>query len=162
MDALPLLEHVERTDARFARAWWHWWFLAQSDKPAERVISRDPDEWYRTPAPEEMGPANHADVWQALHDPQVVHAMAEDYRAGLGIDVEHDADDRAAGRRVRCPMLLLESEHDDLDLHGDPAAIWAPWVDQPVRHIVIDSGHHQAEEAPEEVAATLLAFLFSD
>lgn len=161
MDGLPLLEHLERTDARFAAAWWHWWFLGQTDKPAERVINADPDAWYRTPAPEDIGPENHADVWTALRNPAVVHGMCEDYRAGLGIDRRHDEADRAAGRRIACPTLLLESAKDDLDIHGDPAAIWAPWLERPLAHRVIDSGHHQAEEAPDQVADALLQFLAS-
>jgi haloacetate dehalogenase len=159
MDGLPVVEHLERTDAHFALAWWHWWFLAQSDKPAERVICRDPDAWYRTPPPQAMGDGNHADVWAALRDPSVVHGMCEDYRAGLGIDRAHDEADREAGRQVACPALLLQSAHDDLDIHGDPAAIWAPWLSQPLRHHVIESGHHQAEQAPAEVAGAILAFL---
>ena len=159
MDGLPVIEHLERTDARFAQAWWHWWFLGQSDKPAERVINADPDAWYRTPPPEAIGALNHADLWAALRDHNVVHGMCEDYRAGLGIDRDHDEADRAAGRRIACPTLLLESDRDDLDIHGDPAAIWEPWLQQPLRHQVISSGHHQAEEAPEEVAEAIVAFL---
>jgi haloacetate dehalogenase len=159
MDGLPLIEHLERTDATFAQAWWHWWFLGQQDKPAERVINADPDAWYRTPPAETIGTLNHADLWAAFRDPAVVHGMCEDYRAGLGIDREHDNDDRAAGRRIGCPTLLLESAEDDLDIHGDPASIWRPWLQQPLCHKVIDSGHHQAEEAPEDVAEELLAFL---
>jgi haloacetate dehalogenase len=159
MDALPLLEHLERTDAGFAQAWWHWWFLGQTDKPAERVITPDPDAWYATPPPEAMGPGNHADVWRALRDPAVVHGMCEDYRAGLRIDRRHDEADRAAGRVVECPTLLLESAHDDLDVHGDPVAIWQPWLRHPLVHRVVGSGHHQAEEAPAEVAAAVGAFL---
>jgi len=159
MDGLPVVEHLERTDATFARVWWHWWFLGQTDKPAERVINADPDAWYRTPGPEAIGAENHADVWAALRDPAVVHGMCEDYRAGLGVDREHDEADRAAGRRVRCPAMLLEAAHDDIDIHGDPAKIWAPWLDLPLRHRRIDSGHHQAEEAPEQVADELRAFL---
>jgi haloacetate dehalogenase len=159
MDGLPVIEHLERTDAHFAAEWWHWWFLGQTAKPAERVINADPDAWYRTPAPEVIGPENHADLWAAFHDPDVVHGMAEDYRAGLGIDRDYDAADRDAGRQVTCPMLLLESAQDDLDIHGDPVAIWAPWVAGPVHHRIIDSGHHQAEEAPEEVAEAIRAHL---
>ncbi len=159
MDALPLIEHLERTDATFARAWWHWWFLGQTDKPAEHVINRDPGAWYETPTPEAMGAENHADVWAALRDPAVVHAMAEDYRAGLDIDRDHDAADRAAGRQVRCPTMLLEATDDDLDLHGDPVAIWKPWVADQLHHTVIPSGHHQAEQAPDHVADAILAFL---
>ena len=159
MDGLPLVEHLERTDARFAQAWWHWWFLGQTDKPAERVINADPDAWYRTPPPEAIGALNHADLWAAFRDPAVVHGMCEDYRAGLGIDRHHDEADRAAGRRIACPTLLLESGKDDLDIHGDPAAIWEPWLEQSLRHQLIDSGHHQAEEAPQQVAEALLDFL---
>jgi haloacetate dehalogenase len=159
MDALPLIEHLERTDANFARAWWHWWFLGQTDKPAERLINVDPDAWYATPSPDDMGPGNHADLWSALRNPDVVHAMAEDYRAGLGIDRDHDAADRAADRHVRCPTLLLEAADDDLDIHGDPRAIWAPWLDRQLEHRIIPSGHHQAEEAPAHVAEALLTFL---
>ncbi|SNT47878.1 haloacetate dehalogenase [Asanoa hainanensis] len=159
MDGLPVVEHLERTDATFARAWWHWWFLGQTDKPAERVINADPDAWYRTPDPADMGEGNHADVWAALRNPAVVHGMCEDYRAGLGIDRDHDEADRAAGRRIACPTLLLESADDDLDIHGDPAAIWAPWLTGPLSHRVINSGHHQAEQAPASVADALLDFL---
>jgi haloacetate dehalogenase len=159
MDGLPVVEHLERTDATFARAWWHWWFLGQTDKPAERVICADPDAWYRTPEPAEMGVGNHADLWEALRNPAVVHGMCEDYRAGLGIDRDHDEADRAAKRQVICPTLLLESSDDDLDIHGDPAAIWASWLACPLRHRVIDSGHHQAEQAPDSVAKALLDFL---
>lgn len=159
MDGLPVIEHLERTDAVFARTWWHWWFLGQTDMPAERVICADPDAWYSTPEPAEMGSGNHADLWEALHNPAVVHGMCEDYRAGLGIDREHDDADRVARRQVMCPTLLLESADDDLDIHGDPAAIWAPWLAQPLQHRVIDSGHHQAEQAPGSVAESVLEFL---
>jgi haloacetate dehalogenase len=159
MDGLPLVEHLERTDARFAQSWWHWWFLGQTDKPAERVICADPEAWYRTPPPDEMGAGNFEDVWRAFRDPAVVHGMCEDYRAGLGIDRAHDEADRAAGRRITAPFLLLESERDDLDIHGDPALIWEPWVSGAVQRRVIGSGHHQAEEAPREVAEAVLDFI---
>ena len=159
MDGLPVVEHLERTDATFARAWWHWWFFGQTDKPAERVINADPEAWYRIPGPEAIGAENHADLWAALRNPAVVHGMLEDYRAGLGVDRAHDEADRAAGRRVACPVLLLESADDDLDIHGDPARIWPPWVAGSFHHRVIPSGHHQAEQAPAEVAAAIAEHL---
>ena len=158
MDGLPVIEHVERCDARFAQAWWHWFFFAQTEKPAERVISADPEAWYR-PNRALMGEENLADYLRAIHDPATVHAMLEDYRAGLGIDVEHDAADRAADRRIACPTLVLWSARDDMEeLYGDPIAIWSAWCDD-VRADTIDSGHHVAEEAPDALAGKLLAFL---
>jgi haloacetate dehalogenase len=159
MDGLPVVEHLERLNEAFVRAWWHWWFLGQTDKPAERVITADPDAWYRTPAPEAIGPAAHDDLWQALRNPAVVHGMCEDYRAGLRVDREHEEQDRAAGRRVACPMLFLQAARDDIDIHGDPVAIWRSWVSGPLTAAVVDSGHHQAEEQPGQVADALLDFL---
>jgi haloacetate dehalogenase len=159
MDGLPVIEHLERLNEQFVRTWWHWWFLGQTDKPAERVINADPDAWYRTPLPAEMGEANHADLWAALRNPAVVHGMCEDYRAGLSIDRTHEEADRAASRRITCPTLLLTATEDDIDIHGDLEAIWRPWVAGALSSRPIRSGHHQAEEAAGELAQALTAFL---
>ncbi|GAA3155662.1 hypothetical protein GCM10010466_53250 [Planomonospora alba] len=96
---------------------------------------------------------------RALHDPETVHAMCEDYRAGLGVDRAADDADRAAGRRIGCPLLVLWAARDDMeDLYGDVLAIWRDWAGD-VRGGPIESGHHMAEEAPERLAAELRAFL---
>jgi haloacetate dehalogenase len=158
LDAIPIAEALERCDARFAAAWWHWFFLGQTEKPAERVISADPEAWYGQDRAA-MGDDNLADYLRAIHDPATVHAMCEDYRAGLGIDRRHDEEDRRAGRQFACPVLLGWSIHDDMeDLYGDPLAIWKPWAPD-LRGVRIDSGHHMAEEAPEALAEALREFL---
>ncbi|MFF0247294.1 alpha/beta fold hydrolase [Streptosporangium sandarakinum] len=158
MDAVPIGEALDRADARFAAAWWHWFFLGQTDKPAERVINADPDAWYRA-TPEQMGAEAYEDYRRAIHDPATVHAMCEDYRAGLGVDRAADDADRRADRKITCPVLFLWSERDDMeDLYGDPLAIWRDWAGD-VRGASIDSGHHMAEEAPAELAAELRRFL---
>ena len=46
LDCLPVSEHLDRINARFATAWWHWFFFAQPEMP-ERVINSDPESWYR-------------------------------------------------------------------------------------------------------------------
>jgi haloacetate dehalogenase len=158
LDGVPIGEALARADARFAARWWHWFFLGQLAKPAERVINADPDAWYGG-SPAEMGEEAYADYRRAIHDPATVHAMCEDYRAGLGPDRAADDADRAAGRRITCPVLFLWSTRDDMvELYGDPAAIWRDWADD-VRAAPIESGHHMAEEAPEQLAAELSAFL---
>ncbi|MDX3107864.1 alpha/beta hydrolase [Nonomuraea angiospora] len=160
MDAIPIGETLARADARFAAAWWHWFFLGQTAKPAERVINADPDAWYKATA-EQMGQEAYEDYRRAIHDPDTVHAMCEDYRAGLTVDRAADDADRAAGRRLTCPTLFLWSSKDDMeDLYGDPLAIWRTWADD-VTGQAIDSGHHVAEEAPDALAESLLAFLAS-
>ena len=157
LDAVPIIEALDRCDARFATDWWHWFFYATSDKP-ERAILADPDAWYGG-SPGGMGEAAYADYRAAIHDPATVHGMVEDYRAGLGIDRLHDEADRAAGRRVACPTLVLWSEHDDMrQLYGDVLAVWRPWTTS-LRGHGLDCGHHMAEEAPASLADALLLFM---
>jgi haloacetate dehalogenase len=158
LDAVPIAEALARCDAGFAASWWHWFFFGQTEKPAERVISSDPDAWY-TAGPEQMGEEAYADYRRAIHDPETVHAMMEDYRAGLGIDRAHDEADLRAGRRVACPTLVIWATRDDMQaLYGDVLNVWRRWTTE-LCGFAIESGHHIAEDAPDELAAELLGFL---
>jgi haloacetate dehalogenase len=160
LDCIPISEHLARCTARFAQEWWHWFFFAVPEKP-ERAILADPVAWYGGSA-EYMGEEAFAEFADAIRNPDTVRAMLEDYRAGLGVDRAHEEADRVAGRRVTCPVLVLWSRHDDLeDLHGDPREIWRDWAVDLRGRGRIESGHHMAEEAPDELAAALLDFLRS-
>ena len=156
LDGIPIVERLERADAAFAQAWWHWFFFAVPEKP-ERAILADPDAWYGDPGPERMGDGNWQDWKRAIGNPDTVRAMLEDYRAGLGVDRAADEADRAMGRTIGCPVLVAWSRHDDTDRTGDPVEIWRAWAPD-VRGAVIDSGHHMAEDAPEQLATTLRDF----
>jgi haloacetate dehalogenase len=157
LDSVPIGEALARCNDRFATEWWHWFFFAQPEKP-ERAINADPDDWYGGSA-EAMGEQAYAEYRRAIHDPATVHAMLEDYRAGLGIDRAHDEADRAEGRRVSCPLLVLWSTRDDMErLYGDPLDVWRAWAGD-LRGHGIESGHHMAEDAPHDLAAALGDFL---
>ena len=164
LDCIPIVEHLERSDARFATAWWHWFFFAQPDKP-ERAITADPDAWYGA-AGAGQGRGDGGGEPRRLparRSPTRTRsaAMLEDYRAGLGVDRAAEEADRAAGRRVACPTLVLWSSPRR---PGGAAR-------RPARRsgrtgpttcaaaVPIDSGHHMAEEAPEQLAAELARFL---
>src|SRR4051794_6361971 len=159
LDGIPIAEHLARCDAKFAASWWHWFFFAQRAKPADAIISRDPLGWYQVDE-EVMGCENYADFKRAITTPEVVTAMVADYRAGLEVDRFDEEADRAAGRLVSCPTLVGWSAYDDLEaLYGDPVAVWREWVTGPLAGAKIQSGHHMAEEAPEQVAGTIASFL---
>ncbi|MBB5868864.1 haloacetate dehalogenase [Allocatelliglobosispora scoriae] len=163
LDGVPIGEALARSDARFASTWWHWFFLGQTEKPAEPLICADPLAWYQI-SDKHMGAAAYADLAAVLTNPETVHAMCEDYRAGLTVDRRADDADQAAGRRIACPVLFCYAAGDGhttgemVALYGDPGAIWRDWADD-VRVATIDSGHHMAEEAPEQLASTLREFL---
>jgi haloacetate dehalogenase len=151
-------ERLLTTRIRVSAPHRHWFFLGQTTKPADEVINADPDAWYTSTA-EQMGEEAWTDYLDAIHNPETVRAMCEDYHAGLGIDRAHDDADRRAGRRVTCATLLLWAAKDDLeDLYGDPLEIWQAWADD-LRGHSLDSGHHLAEEIPEELAAEIRGVL---
>jgi haloacetate dehalogenase len=157
LDAIPIGEALARADATFAESWPHWFFFGLADKP-ERAIMCDPDAWYSND-PEAMGRENYEDYRRAIHDEDTVHAMIEDYRAGLGIDRDHDEADMRSGRQIVPPVLVLWATRDDLGkLYGDPLDVWRNWSPNVQGHEV-DSGHHMAEEIPDVLACELRAFL---
>jgi haloacetate dehalogenase len=158
LDSVPILEALQRAGAKFAELWWHWFFFGASAQ-AERAINADPLAWYQ-PDADAMGRENYADMVDAITDPATVRAMIEDYRASLHVDRRHDEEARAAGSQIDCPTLVAWSRYDDMaQLYGDPAEVWKPWCRLPVSSTVIESGHHMAEEAPEQLAEVLLAHL---
>jgi haloacetate dehalogenase len=160
LDGVPILEALERCSAKFASRWWHWFFFAQHDKP-ERAILADPAAWYRG-SREAMGEENYKDFQRAIHDPETVKGMLGDYRAGIKVDHLHDRADRDEGRKIQCPVHVVWSRKDDLEeLYGDVLSVWRPWVAGPLTGAGIDSGHHVAEEAPEELASELENFFTS-
>jgi haloacetate dehalogenase len=157
INAVPIIEALERCDARVAEHWFDWFFYAQPEMP-ERMISADPVAWYR-PDAEQMGAENYAELVEAINDPETVRAMVEDYRAGLSVDREADRADRLAGRTIGCPTLFLWSSKGNIDtLFGDPLAIWKPWTDD-LGGFSISSGAQVPEESPDDLVKALTEFL---
>jgi haloacetate dehalogenase len=157
IDAVPIIEALERCDARVAERRFDWFFFAQPAAP-ERVISADPLAWYR-PDPYQMGAENYAELVEAINDPETVRAMLEDYRAALSVDRDADRADRLAGRTIGCPTLIVLAGRGDMEtLFGDPLAIWKGWAED-VRIISIDSGPYIAEENPGALAEVIADFL---
>lgn len=95
-----------------------------------------------------------------VSNPRTVRAMLEDYRAGLHVDRAADEADRAEGRQIACRTLVAWSSQDDMEsLYGDPVGVWRSWCKNEPESGVITSGHHMAEENPEQLATLLCQFL---
>lgn len=167
LDVLPTETVWERADARFALAFWPWSLLAQPEPLPERVLAATPESivddalgGWGSP-PEVFPPEVRAAYIEALRDPGHAHAVCEEYRAAAAIDREHDRADRASGRRIACPLLVLWSARGPLDTwyaeEGGPVALWRAWGED-VRGHAIDAGHFFPEEAPEQTADALNCF----
>lgn len=170
LDVVPTIAMWEQIDRTRAVGGFHWAFLAQPAPFPERMIGRDPDYFYESlmrkwAAPGfAFDPAAMAEYLAAMRQPATIEATCEDYRAGATTDVEHDAADRAAGRKIACPMLFL---YGDIRGFGgpkgknDPLDVWRSWCAADVVGGPVACGHFLPEEAPEEVLSRLVPFLNS-
>ena len=161
LDIIPAGEAWRRADFRFMLAWWHWAFLAQPAPLAENLLTPNPEAYYFRHNRDLFAPEALAEYLRAIHNPDTIHAMCEDYRANATYDYELDEADRLAGRKIQCPVLVLWARQDDLEeLYGDPLAIWREWADD-VQGWGLDCGHYLAEEAPEETYKALHTFFLA-
>ena len=83
--------------------------------------------------------------------------LPADYRAAFHLDRPLDARDRAAGRRIRCPVLVLWGAREGA-VADEPLTIWRRWADD-VRGHALAAGHFLPEETPDPLAASLAHFL---
>jgi haloacetate dehalogenase len=79
-----------------------------------------------------------------------VPSIVADYRASATIDVEHDAADQAADKRLRMPVTVLQQDWGAA-LGYEAAALWRTWAAD-LEHATVSCGHFMAEEAPSLVA----------
>jgi haloacetate dehalogenase len=161
MDVIPTGEVWARADFRFALGYWHWGFLALAEPIPERLIAHDPEFFFfdaefggaiRGFAPEAV-----ADYARCVRDPAVVHGMCEDYRAGATCDRRLDDEDRAAGRKISCPVQVLWAGKGSLGAWYDTLAVWREWADD-VTGQGLDGGHFLAEDCPDATLAAVRRF----
>lgn len=164
LDIAPSLAMYEQTTQDFARSYWHWFFLIQPAPLPERLIEADPAAYVR----EVMGRRSAglapfdsralAEYTRALALSGAAHGLCEDYRASAGIDLDHDREDRTAGRRLEVPLLALWGEQGVVNRCFQPLAEWER-VATDVRGGPLPCGHYIAEEAPAALLARVLPFL---
>jgi haloacetate dehalogenase len=161
LNIVPTVEQFERMGAGPSLGYWPWFLLAQPAPFPERILGADPaallDHVFATwsssldaIAPESL------DAYRRALTPPTIAAMCADYRASFHLDRRHDADDRAAGRRIAAPVLLVIGE-DETQL-ADAPDVWRAWAED-LTATKVPGGHFIPEEAPRELAEALAAFL---
>jgi haloacetate dehalogenase len=165
LDIVPTAEVWARADDRFAMLYWHWPFLAQpAPRPEEMLLAAPPETFFAHHF--EMvrrGEAGYPieiveDFMDRIANPTLVRGMCEDYRAGATVDRELDEADRAAGRRIGCPLLALWGSQGALPVfYDDVLGIWRDWAAD-VRGGPIEASHYIPEDRPAETAGALAEF----
>ncbi|MCC8978174.1 alpha/beta fold hydrolase [Bradyrhizobium acaciae] len=163
LTVIPTSEVWARAGKGFALGAYHWLLFAQPYDLPERLLSGDPDFFLdctlRRMAKDfdALSDEARAAYREAFRRPEVRHAMMQDYRSGASLDHEHYLADRAAGRILDCPVLVLW-EQGRFGETDTPLQIWRNWaVDVDGR--AIPGGHLQPEERPDAVLDAISSFL---
>ncbi len=166
LDILPTSVMWERIEEKVTPGNEHWLFMSQPAPKPEDEILKDPIAWQNAKLAgwskaKDLSPFDGralAHYHAFFNDPARIHAVCEDYRAGGASDRAADEADRAAGRTIECPVLLLWGEAGSLTAAGSPLDAWRVFAPHATGK-GLDSGHFVAEENPNAVLAALRGWL---
>lgn len=160
LDIIPTADVWRLADRRFSLGYWHWGFLAQAHPFPERFIAADPVGFSFRIAhgATYFDPAAYADYVAALGDPETVHAMCEDYRAGAAYDVRVDEADRGV-RKIAAPTQVLWGARSAVGRWYEVLEVWRPWCEDLRGQAIEGAGHFLAEEQPAATLAAMRGFL---
>jgi haloacetate dehalogenase len=162
LDIAPTATMYARTNKEFATRYFWWFFFIQPAPLPERMIEANLEFFMRshlsaqsrTPGiPDE---ALIREYLRCYRHPGTIQAICEDYRAAASIDLEHDAAD--ADRRLNMPLLALWGAKGVVGQLYDVLATWREKAAK-VEGRAMDCGHSPQEEAAEQTADALVAFL---
>jgi haloacetate dehalogenase len=164
LNVIPTVEQFDRMTADTALDYWPFLLLAQPAPFAERLLAADAEHvvrhlleaWAADAAA--IDPAAAARYVRAF-TPATIAGWCAEYRAAFHLDRSLDAEDRAAGRTIACPVLVHWGAGEDAMSDG-PLPVWRRWA-RGVRGGPLPGGHFVPEEAAAELVASLRAFLGS-
>lgn len=164
MDIVPTLRMYRDTSQEFATRYMWWFFLIQKAPLPEHMIGSDPvfflDQHFavQNATPGALTADAVSEYRRCFCTAEAIHASCEDYRAAAGIDLELDAADEQAGRKIEAPVLALWGAKGALGRLWNVLDVWRQHANAPVEGRALESGHYLAEEQPEEVLREYLRF----
>jgi haloacetate dehalogenase len=162
MDIVPTLAMYQDTNQKFATAYMWWFFLIQPSPLPEHMIGLDPkfflSQLFSFGAPGTVTPDAMSEYMRCFDCTSTIHAMCNDYRAGAGVDLEMDAADDKAGRKIEVPVRVLWGANGVIGHLWDVLAEWRKKTNGPLTGRALECGHLIPEERPKEVLAELFAF----
>lgn len=163
MDIVPTEYLLTQMTTALAKAYYHWFFLAQPHPFPETLIGHDPDTYFERcllgfgkAELTDFDPDLLALYRQSWRDPDCIRAMCHDYRAAIEIDWAMDR--RDLDRAVTCPSLVLYGQDGAMARLLDVPATWQDRLSQ-MEHAAVPGGHFFPDQNPSGTASALLAFL---
>lgn len=163
MDIVPTHLLLKDLHKDVAKAYYHWFFLAQPAPFPETLIGHDPDWYFESCLTawggteiEDFDPQALFAYRQSWRWPDTITSMCNDYRAALEHDFKHDSADLQ--RRVDCPTLVLYGVDGAMAKHYDIAETWADRLSR-MESRALPGGHFFPDLHPGETAEVLGDFL---
>jgi haloacetate dehalogenase len=160
LDIVPTLYRFETLDDKAARGSFHWFFLIQEGGLPERLIGAESEFFLRhmlglARDPQRLEPEVFAEYLRCFRNPETIRATCDEYRAGAGIDLEHDRADHA--KKITMPLLVLWGKTSGQGSGYDMLQVWREHAND-VRGQGIDCGHFLPEDAPDATYTALRRF----
>lgn len=140
---------------------YHWFFMAQKAPFPERLICADLDYYIRYKLNKKgvgleiFSPEAMAEYVRCT-TPEQIHAVCEDYRATVTLDLAMDKADYGV-RKIACPVLVLWGSNSHCGRHFNPLQAWGEWAPD-LRGWAIPTGHYPAEHRPDLVYPAFWTF----
>jgi len=163
LDIVPTLHMLSHIPLKWAVDSYHWFFMAQPHDYPEKMIEAYGFERYIRKKLDKPGVGLSAFTPEAMAEyirccnAENIHAVCEDYRAAVSIDLVHDRVDADAGRRIGMPMLVLWGEKSHVNRSYKPMDAWRERAAD-VHGKMLPCGHYPAEQVPDETCAELRTF----
>jgi haloacetate dehalogenase len=153
LDIIPAHYLYSHVNLAFVRAYPHWFNdLLPSPKPENDIKAQNEAALARATTPVEK------EYLRTAATPEAIHAMCEDYRASASIDLELDAADAKAGKKIQCPLLVLWADKNAVNHIFDVMEAWKP-EGVNIQGKALPGTHSLQESAPKETLAELQQFL---
>ena len=161
LDIVPTYEVLTNITLGWGLESYHWFFMAQKAPFPERLICADLDYYIQYKLNKKgvgleiFSPAAMAEYVRCT-TPAQIHAICEDYRATVTLDLEMDRADFRK-RTISAPVLVLWGSNSHVGRHFSPLDAWAPWAPD-CRGWAIPTGHYPAEHRPDLVYPAFTEF----
>ncbi len=160
VDIIPTIDVYNRTDQMIATKYWHWFFYIQPEPFPENFLGSQPEYFIKSNILKKTIPGTATDdifpddiVQEYIRyysDPATVHAIAEDYRASVTIDWQHDLEDRETKTDV--PIMCIWGSDGNICQIWDVVEIWKNLANHVTGYGVPGCGHFVPEEKPQITA----------
>lgn len=165
IDIAPTLDMYAATNFEFAQAYYHWFHLTQPAPLPETMIGGNALAYlhhklggWGTGGVGHIESAALAEYERCFCNAATIHTMCEDYRASASIDLAHDRESRAQGKKITSDTLVLWGSKGVVNRLFQPKELWQAQCSAQVTGQVMQAGHFIPEELPTDTAAALRAF----